>query len=494
MWAAAIGMGASIVLGLLFGEHGSFHYAQLAIAAATVAAWLLDPKRLATPISAAAWRAFAVASLVWLEAVSLSQFAAFNISGVDFSIFDWAIASGARGHAGYSPIYDVNLLGVHSSFLLLALVPFHALAPSPLWLLLTGPLVLWLTLFPLRRLVRRCVGEHGGLLLAASLATIAGPHLGGLATAGFRIESFTPLGTLWFLVGWTEQRRRIWIAAAAVLFLTKEDSTLYLGGFAFAVAVLERPRRAEALLFLAVCVASLGLYRQLVQPALAGGWPGYMGNWQNFGLTPGAILVGMASHPGLVLERLASSGLIAYFAPLLFLPWLSWRAAAGLAPTALLLGTASYAMMHDLRTYYATPLFAFAVFGVLDLTRGNESPLRRAVCMLALLLFPVIGFGYATVIPFSPAMLRDVASVRAQLQSAPHVCGQTVLFPHLGYPADLRPLFELSCAEAPETWVVVSLAVDPSPLTAPELASAIARWRLTRQTTEVGRFLIVGPP
>lgn len=492
-WAAACGLGASVVLGPLLGEYGSFHYLQLALAVAFIVAWLRDPQRLSAPLSRRAWTALLVMSLVWLEAASLSTFAAFNVSGIDFSIFDWMVASGARGHFGDSPIYGVNHLGVHSTFVLALVVPLHALAPSPLWLVMGGPVVLWAGLLPLRRLVRNAVGEHGGVLWAASLAYVASPLLGRLTTAGFRIESLLPLGTLWFLAGWMERRRAVWIAAVALLFFTKEDSTLFLGSFAAACLCFERPRRREAALLLLACVSFLGIYTQVLQPLLAGGGPRYLTFWSDFGNTPGEIVTGMASHPLSVLARLFTSGAWATFAPLLFLPWLSWRAAAGLLPTTFLLGTASYETMHDFHTYYPAPLLAFALFGVLEVMRERKSRGWSAVALLALLLFPLIGFGYARVMSFERSRLREVATVRERIAEAPRVCGQLVLYPHLGYPARLDPLMELSCADAPGTWVVVSEAYDSHPLSAEALKGAIFHWRATRPLIEVGPFLIFGP-
>lgn len=491
-WAAVCCFGAALVLGPLVGEYGSFHYLHLGLGAALLAACLRDPQRMSAPLSGLAWRAFLLATLVWVEAASLTHFAAFNVSGVDFSIFDWMLASGARGQFGYSPIYDVNHLGVHSTFVLALLVPLHALLPSPLWLVTAGPLVLWLGLFPLRRLVRLCVGEHGGVLLVVSLAYVASTHVGRLATGAFRIENLIPLGTLWFLAGWMEQRRGIWLTAVALLFLTKEDAPLYLGSFATACLLFERPRRAEALTLLLGCFLWLGVYTQLIQPAFAQR-PGYLTFWHEFGTTPGGVITGMISRPGAVLSRLSTSGLLAYFAPLLFLPWLSWRAAAGLLPTAFLLGTASYATMHDFRTYYPTPLLAFSVFGVLEIMRERKSRGWMMASLLALTLFPLIGFGYARVMSFSWARLQAVAEVRAAIASAPRVCGQVVVYPHLGYPPRLEPLFEVACADVPGTWVVVSEELDPS-LPAPVMAEAIIKWRATRPLTQLGDFLVFGPP
>lgn len=493
-WAAVCGFAASMVLGPLVGEYGSFHYLHLALAIAFVVAWLRDPQRLSAAISPRAWTAFLVMSLVWLEAAALSSFAAFMVGGVDFSIFDWMLASAARGQPGYSPIYAVNHFGVHSTFVLMLLAPLHALAPSPLWLVVTGPVILWAGLFPLRRLVKRAVGDDGGVLLAASLAYVASAHLGRLTTEGFRIESLIPLGTLWFLVGWTEQRRRLWIPAAAFLFFTKEDATLYLGSFAAACALFDRPRRAEALGLLLACFAWLWVYTQLLQPALAGRAPSYLAFWSDFGSTPGELLSGMGSRPVAVLSRLFTSGAWGFFAPLLFLPWLSWRAAAGLLPTTFLLGTATYEPMHRYLRYYPTPLLAFALFGVLEVMRERKTRPWGAAASVALWLFPLVSFGYARVTSFDVARLREVATVRERIAAAPRVCGQTLLFPHLGYPAQLEPLFEISCAEVPGTWVVASEHFDPWPLSGEVLKEAIVHWRATRPVTEVGPFLIFAPP
>lgn len=490
---AALSFVGATALGFVSEEYGSLHYFQLGLVGVAAVLWWRDSDRLAAPISPGAWRAFVISSLVWTVTVSLTRFADFRIGAVDFSIFDWMLASTSHGRWGYTPVYELNHFGQHSSFYLLALVPLHALAPSPLWLLLLGPVALWAGLFPLRRLVRRHLGDHGGLVAIAGLAWLSSPWMGRIHSEGFRLEHLVPFASLWFLAAWMEDRRLESAAAAMLLFITKEDSTLYLGSFAVASAALDAGRRRPALLLLVACASWLTVYSGWLQPRLLGSGVGYFGYWSAFGQTGREVVVGMLTHPGSVLERLATSGLWAFFLPLLLLPFTSWRALAGLAPTAYLLGTATYETMHRLQSYYPVPLIAFSVFGVLEFVMRGPTTARKAVAMLALTLFAVVGAGYAKVNAFSVQRLEDVRALRTSLTPGSHVCAQDAVFPHLGYEVDLHPMLDVRCGDVADTWVVVNPTLSVSPLDPAVLEASIQQWKTTRDVKAFGDFLLFAP-
>jgi len=486
------------------GEPLAFRNLQYGLSALALAGWLFDRAGWATPLSRGAWLAVLVASLLWCEATSLSRFLAFQVNGVDFSTFDWMLVNTARGHFGYSPIYSatrsgVNHFGVHSSFLLLALVPLEALAPSPLWLVLLGPLAVWAGVFPLRRLVRWSSGEHGGLLLAAILAFVANAWVGRLVSQAFRIESLVPALSLWFLVGWVERRPAWWAPAAVALLLTKEDAALFLAAFAAGAALVERPRWRGAVALVVGCAGWLVLYTRVLQPLLLGRPPTYLGFWSEFGDTLPAVVAGQLTHPLLVLRKLLSSGLWMFFLPLAALPWASPRAAAAMAPTVWLLGTATYDLMHAFENYYPAPLVAFALFGVLDVLRrwraaAEPARWREGLALAALLAFPLVAGGYCKVVPVDWSRREGLAQVREAIAGAPRVCVQTAIFPHLGY-GPLEPLLDPACADVPGTLTVANPGLATWFWAPGEFDAAIARWRASRAVRELpGGFLVFGPP
>ena len=494
-------MTGATVLGPRLGEAAAFRNLQLAIVVAAIAGWVRDRGEWQRPLAPRAWLALIAAGLLWFEAAAVSRFLSFGINGVDFSIFDWMLHSTAHGRLGYSPIYDVNHFGVHSSFLLLGALPFYALHASPYWLLLGGPLLLWAGVFPLRRLVRWGAGEHGGFLLAATLAYLASAWMGRLVADGFRIEAFIPVLSLWSLVGWVERKPSVWSGAGVALLLSKEDCALFLIAFGVGAIFVERLRWRSALTLMTVSAAWLVFYLAWAQPALAGRAPTYLTFWSAFGATPAEMLVGMVTHPLAVARRLLTSGLWLFFLPLAFVPWASPRSAAAMAPTVFLLGTATYEAMHGFSSYYPLPLVALSLFGVLDVVerwrqrRGMLTRGKEGLALVALLLFPLVAGGYLKVRPVDLERVKQLEAARALLTPDLKVCAQTVLFPHLGYSSQLVPLFDAACADASGAVALVHPALDPWPFPRETLEALIAGWRTNRNVRELpGGFLLVSAP
>lgn len=497
---AAVAMVVAALLGPVAGDPVSFRYPQLVISALVLVAWWRKVPDLSLGLDPKAWRWLALGSFVWLQLVALSWFLAFRVNGVDFSIFDWMLESTHRGRLGYSPIYEVNHFGVHSSFILLLWVPLHELVHTPLWLVVSAPLVVWMGVFPLRRLVRlACGGPHGALELIAVLAWVGNPWMARSLHAGFRPELLLPLLSLWFLVGWIERSDEKVGLSLVALLCTKEDAVLFVIGFALAATLVERWRWRQALAVTTVSLGWLAIYALLLQPRLTGhAQPGYWSFWSDFGATPKAVVVGMLTHPWQVVVKVVTSKWWAFFLPLLLVPLRSVRAVGGLLPTVLLLGAANYEMMRELGGYYALPLLAFAFFGVLDVWAvWRSSPRMRVlegVVLAALALFGCLGGAYPKVVPFSPALHRQLADAWEVAKTAPIVCAQTSLFPHLGYSSRLEPLSEVDCPHRPGAVTLVNPALDLLPYDPAVFDEALRGWRAMYPTRELeGGFLLVGP-
>lgn len=488
-----LGLLVATVAGAAVPTQLAFRDLHVALAVLAAGLWLRGrPGPLPRPLLAAMLGAF----LLWLEAAAATHYLGFRINGVDFSVYDWMLESTARGRPGYSPIYDVDHLAVHPSLTLLLLTPLHQLAGSPWLLVLVGPLLVWAGVFPALALARRLGLTDGLQTWAVATAYLANAWTGRLANTGARLESLVPLLCLLFLLGWLGGRPWRWAAAAVALLLTKEDAALYLGSF-FALALLrEAGRRREAAAGLLACGAWLALYLLAVRPALLGGAPlPYLSYWAGWGLTPGEAALGMVRQPLAVLEQLGTSGLWAFFAPVLFLPWASPRAAAAMLPTVLLLGTASNPELHGWASYYAIPVVPFALLGLLEVQAAARRRSRTLglVAAAALLAFPLFQGGYARTVPWAPERLEGVAAVRARLAGERPVFAQTVVFPHLGYPRRLLPLFDLGRVPE-EALLVVHPELDPWPFTRAQLEAALEGWRATRTVEDFpGGFALVSP-
>lgn len=477
---------AAIAGALGGGEYVSFHYVQLGLTAVGAVWAIRAPSQFSQPLSPWAWRAILVGSLVWLLAISVTAFLSFNVNAIDFSIFDWMIENTVRGQVGQVPLYRVNHFAVHSTFLMFGLVPVYAVAPSPWWLLILGPVLLWAGLFPLKRLVEAAVGDHGGLLLLAAVAWVASCWMGRLANSAFRVEHFEPLWLLWFLAGWVQRKPMVWGLAVLALFASKEDASLMLAAFGAAHVVFERERRREGLVLAVASLVFLVAYSRF-QAAVIPGGAGYGGFWLQFGNNPSEAAVGMLRHPLDVAARMATSGVWGFFAPMLFLPFMSWRSAVPLGVMVLLFGAASFEPMHRYQSYYPAVLQAFAVFGIIEVAKHARG--RRAATF-ALALFPVVGFGYARASSFVWADQGAITEI-AQVVRDRHVCAQGALLPRLGYPPEAELMVSVNCPE--DSWVIAAPDCNPTPLEPDAFRAAIDQWKGTRKVHAYGPFLAFEP-
>ena len=494
-WACGALLLVAAALGPVVGDHAAFRYTGTGLAALAALWWLRSPGSVAAPLTRASFVAIVAAAWVWAFSCGASHFLAFEINGVDFSIFEWQVGSTHQGHFGYSRIYEVNHFGVHSTFLMLLLVPVHAVLESPWVLLVTGASLIWAGVFPVRKLARWANGgvPHGGLELAAMVAWLANPWLGKLLNSGFRIESFMPVLTAWFLVGWVEKRRWVWAAAMVGLWCSKEDTTLFLAAFALGALLVERTRWREAATVAGGSLLWLLVYLRVLQPALLGHPPLYTGFWSELGDTLPAVALGMLRHPLLVARKVFTSGWWTLFVPALFVPMRSVRAMLAMAPTLVLLGAATNDLMHALSAYYPVPLVPFMLFGALEVWRLH--PRARWLAALSLLTFPLFWGGYGRVVPVNGERLAGFEQARAAVATEAKLCAQNILFPHLGVDQRLIPMFETGlCIDPTDIAVIVNPQLDTWPHEGADFTRWLEDWKKLRPFTEYpGGFVVLHP-
>lgn len=264
------------------------------------------------------------------------------------------------------------------------------------------------------------------------------------------------------IVGWVEKKPVITIAATIAALLVKEDAALVIPAFVIGAALRDRAQGRLAATITAICLGWLWTYVAKIQPALASAGPAYLSFWADFGNTPKQIVVGIITHPLRFASLMATSGWWMVALPTLFLPFLSLRALAGMLPTLVMLGASSNPSMHDYSTYYPVALVPFVMLGLIEArARGGR---WATAALLATAAFPLFWYGYARSVTPKFELERDVRAEIERSASAPRVVVQTILFPHVGYGKNLRPLMseeELKCA--PGDVVLLAPALDSWP-------------------------------
>lgn len=225
--------------------------------------------------------------------------------------------------------------------------------------------------------------------------------------------------------------------ATISLLLVKEDVALILPAFAIAASLRDRSMRALAATVTASSVFWLWLYVAKLQPALASAGPTYLSFWADFGSTPKAIVLGVVTHPLRFAQLMATSGWWTIALPSLFLPFLSFRALAGMAPTLVMLGASSNPSMHDYWTYYPVALVPFVLLGIIEArAKGGRWAIAA---LIAAGLMPLFWYGYARSVATKLELERALQAQVIRSGSAPRIVVQTILFPHVGYGKNLRP-------------------------------------------------------
>lgn len=498
---ATVSLLAPVALAPLEAEWASARTFQIALVAAA-ALWALAAKPRLDALFAAAvprWAevALAAASLGFFLACQATRFLAADVNGIDFSIFDWMIHNAHLGKGMFSPIYGVNHLGVHPTWLLYLWVPLHAAWDSPWWLVISNALVLWAGLFPLRWLVR-ALGLSPAWGLLAAFAWLTNPWLGRLVDGGFRPESLYPAAGLLLALAWVKGRA-LPLALAVLLYLAvKEDAALHLVGLSLGALLFARARWREAAAIGAASAAVLALHVGYVQPALLAPYgvrqPTWVTFWGHYGGTPAEIAAAMLGAPWRVVADVATSSWFKFFLPALGLPLSARLPAAAMVPVIFLLGTSGAVAMHDYRAYYPVPLLAFALWGLLEVAARPAAAWRKAA-LAALLLFPLFGGGTPRVAWPEPGMGAELAQLRARVdQSRGLVCTQTILFPQLGYRAHLVELSP-DCLADPGSIAVLHPFRSPWPYKREQLEQWISGARAEGRLEELpGGYAVLGPP
>jgi uncharacterized membrane protein len=392
----------------------------------------------------------AAASLGFYLLVSIRVHLSFHTFSHDFSIFDESLWWSHHGRFLYSPVLGRGYLTEHFSPILAALVPVHALFPSPFVLVAANALLLWAAVFPLRALLDSLDLPRATRNLAC-LVYLANPITTAALDYGFHVEAFLPVVVFGLYAAHRLGRAWAYGALLVAALAIKEDVGLYLVGLG-AFLFLAEKRCPRGIVTAAAGLAWSLLVLAVITPRLAGGAEEYrfLSRWEAWGHGRAGVLAGMASHPVTLLVAVATATYVLFFYRLLFTPFFSRWGWTLFAIPWVVGATSGSRPQATLGLYYGLPLLSFAAIAAAHgLASGEGKRIRGGAWAPTLAALAVaLNVAHFTIQPIPPeraallAALKQIppdASVQAMpalYTVLPYERSKTVLMPEDSLNAD----------------------------------------------------------
>lgn len=359
--------------------------------------------------------------------------------GVDLANLNQTVWATVAGHPYHMTTVEgiTSRLGLHVEPILLAMVPFYALVPSPKTLILVQVVAIGLVALPLYDLTRTATGRPW-LAIAFPILYLLSPSTSSTALAGFYPVALGALPALAAMAALLRKREKAAMLFALIALLCREDYGLWLAGFSV-LAWWQTRRRVWLLGVVAgagwFLVAIQGIMPRFVEERQAIYWTRY-GFWLE---GPEAwVAYGLLDvKAGYLLGLAAMGGILAVLAPVWALPAMH---------TLTLNLLSNFALPVSFDSYYSSlvvpTLLAAGAVGLVRLPRRWQS--------IAVGLLLITGFGYHRVEARSPvvagfrlpeydahsASFPDIArqippeaGLAASTHLMPHVSARTVITP-----------------------------------------------------------------
>lgn len=381
--------------------------------------------------------ALVAASAVLLFWGKWMQHQLFQNQAYDLGIFTNTLWNLSHGRGFWDNIVGMNNLGDHFSPVLILLVPFFRLFPSPLTLVFFQSLALALALVPLHALALRRLGSSSGALAVCALF-LANPYLHKAHAFDFHPIVFAIPLFLWALAALDQgdTRKAFWLAVSALII--REDAALGVFGLGWVLLLRDKKTRPAGALLMGVGFLWSVLIPTVVMPRWFGSGARnvFFYSYLNpLGWKDGAQVL---LHPWKIFHSvLADPGhyraLAAYFSSFAFLPLASPK----LAPTwifPILLGFFSdWPAMHSFEAHYSAlsfPFLFYAALGPLERLAVRLTPSLRKIVWAG-----AVSLSLACVPPYfmadTAAHIRSLRALVAQIPSSASVSAQTTLVPAL---------------------------------------------------------------
>jgi uncharacterized membrane protein len=378
----------------------------------------------------------ALGAIVWgvSAALALVLHRNFLTIACDTAVLQSGIVNTLHGHwFANNGAGGPNILGSHTTFILLALIPIYVVAPYPETLFLLQIAGVYSVIFPLYLVARELGQKPLAAFFIAGFAP-ASAFLTHMAMAPFHLETWIAAATLWSYYFYLRGKLAGFLASLVIAVCCGEQAALIYIALGASLLLFEdgcawraRFGRASLISGLLWIVLAVGI----ISPLASENHPFniFAYNYKQWGVTSAAGLPSaLMHHPGRALGEIFNldrwGHIMSVLGVLGVTAFLSWRSLVLLAPLP------AYLLMSDqefslyFHAYYYTFIFFAGYIGLLRFLQRRDPGDRVAVAFLAMLalggLITVCGAtGYYFQLaggvdePFSTTLRQEFARIPA---------------------------------------------------------------------------------
>ena len=403
----------------------------------------------------------------------LLNYYAFNVSGIDFSIFDWMIPMTERGQFMTSPIINLkNHFAIHSSPIFFLLYPFHRIINDPIFFIVLHGIVLWSSVFPLRKiLLLNKVPAIYAFLTVLSFLCFQSTHQ--ILMYQFHMEVFYVPLFLWFYY-FTQKNKLIYSWLMVLLIWSiKEDGALItaFGSIAYFFGKNKKPKFAMSLFVLSAVFFFINV--KVYMPSQSQNIDAYIlspASPYKYGKTLSEVLLGVLTHPISVLIDVTKGGWAHFALMFLFLPFHLSFVFLSSIPAILIHSISSREVIQDMGLYYSATLLPFLYIGYTTVlqkitkTKKQKPRLHSILKISFIIVFFLTIFNGTGYLRYPKIKNRNTnfQVVFNKVNLDQPMCVQNHIFPHIGYPQKALPLKQ-SCIDNKTNQIILNADINSYP-------------------------------
>ena len=302
----------------------------------------------------------------------------FGYSDWDLAFFTqacWQLLHGSQ----FTSITGINYFGDHSYFITLLILPFFALVPHPLTLVMLKLIAYLVAVYLFYKIVLEALGQKAALVLMV-LYVIFPANIFSILYE-FNPESFAPPILFWMFIAFQKQQWRSFLAASVLLMLIKENMSLLVCTFGVYGLLSKKcpPKIAWFSMFLGAAVFYILVvyvvpyFRHLTYHA-------FIVRYAYLGHSVGEIVFNVFTHPqkgaAFVFSALNRRYILSLFGPLLVPALFGWQLLFLAAPLLLQHLLSNAGQEHTIYYHYGltiAPFIFLATMRTLSLCRRKFS-------------------------------------------------------------------------------------------------------------------------
>jgi uncharacterized membrane protein len=345
----------------------------------------------------------AVAFCIW-SFLLFYKYVHFGYNDRDLAFFTqacWQLLHGSQ----FTSVTGINYFGDHSFFITLLILPFFALAPHPVTLLVLKLIAYLAAAYLFYKIAYESSGQRTALALM--ILYIIFPANIFSVLYDFNPESLAPPILFWMFMAFQKQQWRSFLVASVLLILIKENMTLVLCSFGLYGLFRKDcpPKTAWTSLFLGavtfyiLVIHVIPYFRHLA-------YHPYIVRYSYLGHSVGEIIFNLFTQPqkiiNVIFTDMNARYIKALFGPLLLPALFNWPVLFLISPVLLQHLLSTNPEEHSIYYYYGSTVAPFIFLAVMRTLNLCSQRFNRKIfnVILFLLIFCSIAFTFCFLRPF----------------------------------------------------------------------------------------------